>query len=92
MDSGILKSGIGGGATGEKGPLQPRQRYRNKRLPTNDEQFQDAVNLVVEGKASILKASKLSGIPKSTLYLRMKEMGITSSVKPNSQPLGQWSI
>jgi len=56
-----------------------KKRQRASTVPYPDSKFQEAVALVASGQVTILRASKLCGIPKSTLYLRLKEMGITSS-------------
>lgn len=65
---------------------EPRRKTtRNYFEPQFKEKFQEAVTLVTSGKASILKAAKLCGIPKSTLYLRLREMGISSSETPYQQ-------
>lgn len=78
--------GAGGSFKGAEVEQSPRRKTsRNYFEPQFKEKFQEAVKLVTSGKASILKAAKLCGIPKSTLYLRLKEMGISSSETPYQQ-------
>ncbi len=75
-----------GGGNGSFKEVEPRRKTsRNYFEPQFKEKFQEAVKLVTTGKASILKAAKICGIPKSTLYLRLKEMGISSSETPYQQ-------
>jgi DNA-binding NtrC family response regulator len=49
-------------------------------MPYEDGQLQEAIQMVASGRVTILKAANICRVPKSTLYLRLKEMGINSSV------------
>lgn len=67
------------GPTVAPSPIAGRKRS-NRVEPYLDQKFQDAVQLICSGRASILKAAKICGIPKSTLYMRLKEIGISSTM------------